>query len=51
VADEVLLEFDDGVAVFTINRPQARNAVNAPWPSNWRPAWTNSTPVTTWWSA
>jgi len=29
VADEVLLEFDDGVAVFTINRPQARNAVNA----------------------
>jgi enoyl-CoA hydratase len=28
VADEVLVEVDDGVAVITINRPQARNAVN-----------------------
>jgi enoyl-CoA hydratase len=29
VTNEVLIDFDDGVAVFTINRPQARNAVNA----------------------
>jgi enoyl-CoA hydratase len=28
VADEVLIEVDDGVAVITINRPEARNAVN-----------------------
>jgi enoyl-CoA hydratase len=28
VADEVLVEVDDGVAVITINRPEARNAVN-----------------------
>lgn len=28
MADEVLVEVDDGVAVITINRPQARNAVN-----------------------
>jgi enoyl-CoA hydratase len=29
VTNEVLIDYDDGVAVFTINRPQARNAVNA----------------------
>jgi Enoyl-CoA hydratase/carnithine racemase len=29
VADEVLVEVDGAVAVITINRPQARNAVNA----------------------
>jgi enoyl-CoA hydratase len=28
VSDEVLTEFSDGIAVLTINRPQARNAVN-----------------------
>jgi enoyl-CoA hydratase len=28
VADEVLVETEDGVAVITINRPEARNAVN-----------------------
>jgi len=28
VADEVLVEYADRVAVMTINRPQARNAVN-----------------------
>src|SRR5690242_17942133 len=28
VADEVLIEIDGGIAVITINRPQARNAVN-----------------------
>ena len=28
MADEVLIEVDDGVAVITINRPEARNAVN-----------------------
>ncbi|GAA4222752.1 enoyl-CoA hydratase [Streptosporangium album] len=28
MSDEVLVEVDDGVAVITINRPQARNAVN-----------------------
>jgi len=28
VADEVLIEVDDAVAVITINRPEARNAVN-----------------------
>jgi enoyl-CoA hydratase len=28
VSDEVLTEFDDGIAVMTINRPEARNAVN-----------------------
>ena len=28
MADEVLTEVSDGVAVITINRPQARNAVN-----------------------
>jgi len=28
VADEVLTEVNDGVAVITINRPEARNAVN-----------------------
>jgi enoyl-CoA hydratase len=28
VADEVLIEVDDGIAVITINRPEVRNAVN-----------------------
>ncbi|HEY2488100.1 MAG TPA: crotonase/enoyl-CoA hydratase family protein [Streptosporangiaceae bacterium] len=28
MADEVLIEIDGGIAVITINRPQARNAVN-----------------------
>ena len=28
MADEVLIEVDDGIAVITINRPEARNAVN-----------------------
>jgi enoyl-CoA hydratase len=28
VSDEVLVEVDDGVAVITINRPKARNAIN-----------------------
>ena len=28
MADEVLIQVDDGVAVITINRPEARNAVN-----------------------
>ena len=28
VADEVLVEFSGRMAVITINRPQARNAVN-----------------------
>ncbi len=28
MADEVLTEVSDGVAVITINRPEARNAVN-----------------------
>ncbi|MFF4773238.1 crotonase/enoyl-CoA hydratase family protein [Microtetraspora fusca] len=30
MSDEVLVEVDGGVAVVTINRPQARNAVNGP---------------------
>jgi len=29
VADEVIIEVDDGVAVITINRPEVRNAVNS----------------------
>jgi enoyl-CoA hydratase len=28
MSDEVLVEVDDGVAVITVNRPQARNAIN-----------------------
>ncbi|WP_433222498.1 crotonase/enoyl-CoA hydratase family protein [Microtetraspora malaysiensis] len=30
MSDEVLVEVDGGVAVVTINRPQARNAINGP---------------------
>ena len=44
MADAVLVTVDDGIAVVTINRPEARNAVNGEVARAWPALSRSSTP-------